>query len=348
MLRLPSAGEVARRLSATELVERLNRFYEIATKAVVARDGTVDKLMSDQVIAFFGTPYNEVAHAERAVDAATDVIVAMEDRWSGASQVAAAVGTGPAFVGNVGEGATRDYTAVGRMVNATRDLLQHARPGEILLLPETYASVSERYPAAAVRTIPIADLGEPIAARSVSVASGAAALRPSTEARAGRRVLATILVLDLVGSTDLAAEMGDVAWRDLLARHYTRMRKLLETHEGTEIDTAGDGLLATFQAPVRAVRFAQGAIAEDDELGLRTRVGIHAGEVEQDDGAIRGIAVVIAARIGGLAQAGEVLVSSTVRDLVAGSGLGFDDRGVHPLKGVPEPRQLYSVRSAPD
>lgn len=344
---MPSAGEVARRLSSTELVDRLNRFYEIATKAVVVRDGTVDKLMADQVIAFFGTPYNEVAHAERAVEAASEVIVAMEDRWSGASLVAAAVGTGAAFVGNVGEGATRDYTAVGRMVNATRDLLRHARPGEILLLPETYTAVSERYPAATVRTVAIADLDEPIAARSVTVASGAGARTPA-EARAGRRVLATILVLDLVGSTDLAAEIGDLAWRDLLARHYTRMRKLLETHEGTEIDTAGDGLLATFQAPVRAVRFAQDAIDEDGALGLRARVGIHAGEVEQDEGAIRGIAVVIAARIGSLAGAGEVFVSSTVRDLVAGSGLGFDDRGVRSLKGVPEPRQIYSVLRAPD
>ena len=345
---LPSAGEVAQRLSSTELVERLNQFYEIATKAVVSRDGTVDKLMADQVIAFFGTPYNEVAHAERAVEAASEVIVAMEDRWTGASLVAAAVGTGPAFVGNVGEGATRDYTAVGRMVNATRDLLGHARPGEVLLLPETYASVSERYPAATVRTVALADLGEPIAVRAVSVASGAGLLGAPAEARAGRRVLATILVLDLVGSTDLAAEIGDLAWRDLLARHYTRMRKLLETHEGTEIDTAGDGLLATFQAPVRAVRFAQDAIDEDGALGLRARVGIHAGEVEQDEGAIRGIAVVIAARIGSLAGADEVFVSGTVRDLVAGSGLGFDDRGVRSLKGVPEPRQIYSVLRTQD
>lgn len=137
---------MAQRLSSTELVERLNHFYEIATKAVVARDGTVDKLMADQVIAFFGTPYNTEAHALRAVEAAAEVIVAMEDRWSGASLVAAAVGTGEAFVGNVGEGATRDYTAVGRMVNATRDLLGHARPGEVLLLPETYGAVSARYP----------------------------------------------------------------------------------------------------------------------------------------------------------------------------------------------------------
>lgn len=345
---------MAQRLSSTELVERLNHFYEIATKAVVARDGTVDKLMADQVIAFFGTPYNTEAHALRAVEAAAEVIVAMEDRWSGASLVAAAVGTGEAFVGNVGEGATRDYTAVGRMVNATRDLLGHARPGEVLLLPETYGAVSARYPEALVRTIAIDDLAEPVAARAVTVGSGAAALRPGAgalrpgAARAGRRVLVTILFLDLVGSTEVAAEIGDAAWRDLLARHYARIRELLETQEGTEVDTAGDGLLATFQTPVQAVRFAQAAIDADHSLGLRTRVGIHAGEVEQDQGAIRGIAVVIAARIGALAGAGQVLVSSTVRDLVAGSGLGFEDRGVRSLKGVPEPRQVYEVLRAPD
>jgi adenylate cyclase len=99
---LPGAGEAAQRLSPTEMVDRLNHFYEIATRAVVARDGTVDKLMSDQVIAFFGTPYNDREHALRAVEAAADVIVAMEDQWGGTSLVAAAVGTGEAFVGVVG------------------------------------------------------------------------------------------------------------------------------------------------------------------------------------------------------------------------------------------------------
>ncbi len=314
---------------------------------MVARDGTIDKLMSDQVIAFFGTPYNSREHALRAVEAATDVIVAMEDRWSGASLVAAAVGTGEAFVGNVGEGATRDYTAVGRMVNAAHELLAHARPGEVLLLPETYDAVSSRYPDAPVRTIAIADLEQPVAARAVSVSARAAAQAP-TAAGPGRRVLVTILVLDLVGSTELAAEVGDAAWRDLLARHYSRIRELLITHEGTEVDTAGDGLLATFQTPVQAVRFAQAAIDADAALGLRTRVGVHAGEVERDQGVIRGIAVVVAARIGALAGAGEIFVSSTVRDLVAGSGLGFEDRGVRSLKGVPEPRQIYEVLRAPD
>ena len=323
------------------MVERLNHFYEIATREVVARDGTVDKLMSDQVIAFFGAPYNEREHALRAVDAAAKVIAAMEDQWSGTSSVAAAVGTGSAFVGNVGQGGTRDYTAVGQVVNATHELLGHARPGETLLLPAAYAAVSSHYPDAPIRTINIADQDEPVAARAVGAHTPAAA-------RAGRRVLATILVLDLVASTEVASEIGDAAWRDLLARHYVGMRELLALHEGTEVDTAGDGLLATFQTPVHAVRFAEAAIDADAALGLRARVGVHTGEVEGDQGAIRGIAVVIAARIAALAGAGEIFVSTTVRELVAGSGLGFEDRGVRSLKGVAEPRQIYSVLRARD
>jgi len=227
------------------------------------------------------------------------------------------------------------------MVNSTHELLGHARPGEALLLPATYTAVSSHYPDAPIRTISIADRDEPVAARAVSVRAPAAA-------RAGRRALATIMVLDLVNSTVIASELGDAAWRELLARHYGRMRELLAVHEGTEIDTAGDGLLATFQAPVHAVRFGEAAIDADAALGLRTRVGVHTGEVEGDQGAIRGIAVVIAARIGALADAGQIFVSNTVRDLVAGSGLGFEDRGVRSLKGVAEPRQIYSVLRSPD
>jgi class 3 adenylate cyclase len=322
-------------------VERLNHFYEAATRAVVARDGTVDKLLSDQVIAFFGTPYNEFEHAQRAVDAAADVMAAMEDRWSGAPLVAAAVGTGEAFVGNVGAGATRDYTAIGSMVNATHELLGHARPGEVLVMPTTYDAVTLRYPNAPVRTIAIADQDRPVAARAITVGAHAAA-------RPARRVLATILVLDLSGSSTVATAVGDAAWRDLLARHYVRVRELLTVFEGSEVDTAGDGLLATFQTPVQAVRFAWAVIDADNSLGLRVHAGVHTGEVERDQDTIRGIAVVIAARIAALANAGEIFVSNTVRELVGGSELGFEDRGLHTLKGVAEQRQVYAVVRPPD
>ena len=340
---LPGAGEAAQRLSPTQMVERLNHFYEIATRAVVARDGTVDKLMSDQVIAFFGTPYNDREHALRAVEAAADVIAAMEDQWGGTSLVAAAVGTGEAFVGNVGEGGTRDYTAIGQMVNSTHELLGHARPGEALLLPATYTAVSSHYPDAPIRTITIADRDEPVAARAVSVRAPAAA-------RAGRRALATIMVLDLVNSTVIASELGDAVWRELLARHYGRMRELLAVHEGTEIDTAGDGLLATFQAPVHAVRFGEAAIDADAALGLRTRVGVHTGLVvvgEMGGGARRealalGETPNLAARLQGLAEPDTVVISPVTARLIQGY---FECRtlGAHTLKGIAQPLEVSQV-----
>src|SRR5438132_9542428 len=172
---LPGAGEAAQRLSPTKMAGRLNHFYEVASRAVVARDGTVDKLMSDRVIAFFGTPFNDREHALRAVEAAAAVIAAMESQWGETSLVAAAIGTGEAFVGNVGEGGTRDYTAVGRVVNVTHELLGHVRPGEALLLPTTYAAVSSHYPDAPIRTVTLSDQEESVAVRAVSVRAPAAA-----------------------------------------------------------------------------------------------------------------------------------------------------------------------------
>lgn len=302
----------------------------------MTRDGTVDKLLPEEVIAFFGTPYNDAEHERRAVEAAEETIRKMEDRWTSAPLVAAAVGTGVAFVGNVGQQGSRDYSAVGAIVSLTAAVATEARPGEILVLPEVRAAVGGRSAAWLPRTVSLAGRADPVHVWSFNVSAPA-------PAEASRRVLATVLFLDLVGSTELAAGIGDVAWRDLLARHYAELRSLLHRWDGTEIDTAGDGLLATFQAPAQAIRFGQDAIAVDRTLGLRTRVGLHTGEVEQVSGTIRGIAVVIAARIGSLAGDGQILVSSTVRELVAGSDLRFEDRGSHVLKGVPEARQVYEV-----
>ena len=329
-----------------DVVQRLNRFYELVTTAVVARDGTIDKLLDEQVIAFFGTPWNEVEHERRAIDAATEVIRGMSSFWGEAATVGAAVGTGQAFVGNVGERETRDYTAVGNVVATTKRVREHAGPGEILLLPATYAAVAPAYPDALVRTIA---LGEPADTLSVRVINVAAPMSTTVAATtSGRRILTTILSLDLVGSTPLAARIGDVAWRDLLARHYRSVRAQLQAFEGTEIDTAGDGLLATFGVPAQAIRFGRAVQAIDRSLGLAARIGIHTGEVEQEEHAIRGIAVVIAARIAGLAEADEIFVSGTVRDLAAGSGIGFTDQGMRPLKGVPELRQVFAVSAVDD
>lgn len=157
------------------------------------------------------------------------------------------------------------------------------------------------------------------------------------------RVLATLVFADIVGSTEQAVALGDRAWRDLLERYYTLVRRELAVHSGVEVDTAGDGLLARFDGPGRAIRCARAIQRVGGELGIQVRAGVHTGEVELAGGAVRGIAVHTAARIASLAGAGEVFVSNTVRDLVAGSGMVFADRGVHTLKGVPEPRQLLAV-----
>jgi class 3 adenylate cyclase/pimeloyl-ACP methyl ester carboxylesterase len=167
--------------------------------------------------------------------------------------------------------------------------------------------------------------------------------RPST----GRdRMLATILVTDIVDSTARASALGDLAWRDLIGRHHALVRQELERHRGHEVDTAGDGFLATFDGPARAIRCACSIRDGVRALGLEIRAGLHTGEVELADGGIRGIAVHTAARVAAEAAPDEVMVSSTVRDLVAGSGIAFADRGSHTLKGVPEPWHLFTVVDA--
>jgi class 3 adenylate cyclase len=163
--------------------------------------------------------------------------------------------------------------------------------------------------------------------------------KPSTD-----RVLATILFTDLVGSTQRATQLGDAAWAELLARHDAAIRAELDRHDGEEIDTAGDGFLALFDGPARAIRCGLAIRDSLAALRLGVRAGVHTGEVERPSGAKpRGIAVHVGARIMSLAGAGEVLVSSTTHDLVAGSGLEFEDRGEHDLKGVEGPRRVFAA-----
>ena len=157
------------------------------------------------------------------------------------------------------------------------------------------------------------------------------------------RVLASVLFSDIVGSTDRASTIGDRAWRELVERHHATVRALLGRFRGTEVDTAGDGFFATFDGPARAIRCARAIVEAVKPLGVEVRAGVHTGEVETIDGKIGGIAVNIGARVAGLAQPSEVLVSQTVKDLVAGSGLVFQDAGVHELKGVPDRWRLYRV-----
>ena len=157
------------------------------------------------------------------------------------------------------------------------------------------------------------------------------------------RVLATVMFTDIVGSTERASALGDRRWKELLAAHHDVVRHLLARYRGREIDTAGDGFLATFDGPARAVRCARSTVEAVRPLGLEIRAGCHTGEVELDGDEVRGIAVHIGSRVGALAGPSEVLVSSTVKDLVAGSGLVFDDAGEHELKGVPDRWRLYRV-----
>jgi pimeloyl-ACP methyl ester carboxylesterase len=157
------------------------------------------------------------------------------------------------------------------------------------------------------------------------------------------RVLATLLFTDIVGSTERAAALGDRAWKALLAEHHLVIRRQLGAFRGEEIDTAGDGFLALFDGPGRAIRAADSIRRALSELEIPVRAGVHTGECERTEGNVVGIAVHVAARIAAAAGPGEVLVSSTVRDLVAGSGIEFADRGLRALKGVPDQWRLYAV-----
>ena len=159
------------------------------------------------------------------------------------------------------------------------------------------------------------------------------------------RMLATVMFTDIVDSTRRAAELGDRRWRDLIERHDQLMRRELERHRGREVKTIGDGFLATFDGPARGIRCATSIRETVRELGVEIRAGLHTGEVEVMGDDIAGIAVNIGARVGAAAGPGEVLVSRTVTDLVAGSGIDFAERGVHTLKGVPGEWQLYAVAS---
>jgi pimeloyl-ACP methyl ester carboxylesterase/class 3 adenylate cyclase len=157
------------------------------------------------------------------------------------------------------------------------------------------------------------------------------------------RVLATVMFTDIVGSTERAAELGDARWRELLAAHQAEVRRELERFRGREVKTLGDGSLATFDGPARAIRCGRAIAEAARSLGLDVRIGLHCGEVELMDEDVGGIAVHIAARVGALAAGGEVLVSGTVKDLVAGSGISFEDRGAKQLKGISDEWRLFAV-----
>jgi pimeloyl-ACP methyl ester carboxylesterase len=210
--------------------------------------------------------------------------------------------------------------------------------------------LAERIPGAVLVEVPGAGhlaLGEPAVRINAElerfltdVWEGGAWERPEPD-----RILATILFTDVVGSTAKAAELGDSSWRELLEEHHLRIRRQLMRYRGVELDTAGDGFFARFDGPARAIRCARAVGESLKDLGLEIRAGLHTGECELVDNKVAGIAVAIGARVAAQAQPGEVLVSQTVKDLVAGSGIEFEDRGVAELKGVPGEWRLHAVES---
>jgi class 3 adenylate cyclase len=163
----------------------------------------------------------------------------------------------------------------------------------------------------------------------------------------GERILTTMVFTDIVGSTDLASRIGDAAWDQLLEQHNARVREILERHRGVEMNTTGDGFLAIFDGAARAVLAAAEMAEKVRDLGLEIRAAVHTGEVEIVPGNIRGLAVHEAARILALADASEVIVSSTTRELASGPDLDYEDRGVHKLKGVPTERRIFARRADP-
>jgi class 3 adenylate cyclase/DNA-binding CsgD family transcriptional regulator len=284
------------------------------------------------LVAFFDDP-DVRSRSATALDAAFAVLGEGRSDAAGALVASAAVGAGRARVGSrrvEEDGESRwVYGVEGEPVEDALVLAQTAEPG-VLVTAEAAALVSDRF-----RLEPVGQTGY----RVIAPVSAPEAVSPSTDRR-----ITTILVTDVVESTRTAERMGDSAWTELVAAHDRATRAELVRFGGTEINTTGDGFIAWFDAPARAIRCALGVMDRLDGFGLSIRAGVHTGEVERIGPGMEGIAMNVASRVAALAGSSEVLVSATARELAAGSGLEFIDRGEHELKGVSEPRRLYSAR----
>jgi class 3 adenylate cyclase len=203
--------------------------------------------------------------------------------------------------------------------------------------------VQSRIPAAELQLISGDPYGLPYGDREQIVDAVKAFISRERPIDAPATVLGTVLFTDSVESTEPQAAAGARAWADVIRRHHTIVRETLKRWQGVENDTAGDGFYATFDGPARAIRCALDIVSRVGEIGLEVRAGIHTGECEVVDGKRAGLAVTIGSRIAAIAGPRDVLVSRTVKDLTAGSGFSFDNKGEHELKGVPEPWQLYRV-----
>lgn len=212
--------------------------------------------------------------------------------------------------------------------------VQHRDGAEIEIGPQEFFEIPPQHDAWVVGDEPW-----------VSVDWGSEVAFGREDGSAASRQLSTLLFTDIVDSTATARDLGDARWRTVLARHNQVVRRELERYRGREVTTTGDGFVALFESAEAAIRAGLSIAAAVESVGVRVRCGVHTGEVELEGGNVRGLAVHIAARVLSLAGAGEVYVSWTTRDLLAGSRLAFEDRGVHELKGLPEPRPVFRVQA---
>ncbi len=237
----------------------------------------------------------------------------------------------------------REIDVRGVLPSISAPTLVTHRSGDRLVLVDQARYLAEHIPGATYVELPGEDHLPWVGDQDAIIDEIEEFLTGSHRGQEPERALATVLFTDIVGSTEKAAELGDKRWRDLLERHDAIVRRQLQIHRGREVKTMGDGFLATFDGPARAIRCAAAVRDELAAIGIEVRVGIHTGEVELVGDDVSGMAVNIGARIGALADSGELLVSSTVRELVVGSGLEFDDRGPHNLKGAPGEWRLFAV-----
>jgi pimeloyl-ACP methyl ester carboxylesterase/class 3 adenylate cyclase len=289
----------------------------------------------------FGTP----AYVERVLNGIAPSVLEDRERvafWSSYMRMSASPGAASALARMNMDIDVRPVLSAIRVPT-----LALAREGDLPL--EGNRDMAERIPGARYVEVPGIDhvpwVGdwEPIAAAVESFVKDAWHARAWEDAESDR-VLTTVLFTDIAGSTAKAAELGDARWRELLGDHHALIRRQLARFRGRELDTAGDGFFASFDGPARAVRCACAITASVKELGIDIRAGLHTGECELHDGKLAGIAISIGSRVAAEAQPGEVLVSSTVKDLVAGAGIDFEDRGIRALKGVPGQWRVYAVR----
>jgi DNA-binding NarL/FixJ family response regulator len=319
---------------AVDFVGRSHRAS--AEERIRAYGGTMDESDADVLVAVFDGP-DPRTRAIAAVEAALAVVEGSTPAGAAQVTVSAAVSAGAAQVGSTRVQAGGEwrwtYGAEGEPVDRASELARAAAEGGVLVAGEAGADVSDRFRL------------EPSNGAYRVLGTSADESHPGT--RRGDRHVMTFLLTDIVDSTRTVERIGDRAWAELVGAHERAIREELVLFGGEEVDTTGDGFLATFDSPERAIRCALAVRDRAAELGLTIRAGIHTGEVERAAGKVRGIAVHLASRIAGRANAAEVLVSATTRELAAGSDLIFVDRGKHALKGVTERRRLYAAVEDP-